>query len=509
MKSIFKSVALISVFSVLTRLLGFLLRIFLSRTIGAEALGIYQVALSVFMVLLTVVSSGLTLIISRMTASYRVSQDKKASASLVTSAMLVGLAVSVILCLIILLFRNLFSNLFTDENCMNILIILLPSLIFSAVYSVFRGAMWGHDNYFALCITELFEMVVKIVFSVLLLNASMTALQSAMTVAWSFTLSCVFSVIFVVLLFFFYGGKMGKPTKIYKTLISRSAPITGVRIVGSLVQPLIALILPARLILAGYTASQAMSIYGIALGMTFPLLFLPTTLTGSLSTALVPDISMAMAQNDKSHIQNRVTASINFTLFISFLVVPIFMAIGDKIGVFLYDEVLSGTLLQYSSWIMIPMGVTNITSAILNSIGLEVKSFINYIIGGVFTFFSIMCLTNYMGILSLPFGMGISTTITMILNILMIKRKLGIKIKILKEFTLFTLLSLPTLAITSFVSNLLANFLPLIFNLILSGGLGVLIFVLLCITFNIVNIHSYIIKFKEKVKIKGLKRVKK
>ena len=102
MKSIFKSVALISVFSVLTRLLGFLLRIFLARTIGAEALGIYQVALSVFMVLLTIVSSGLTLIISRMTASYRVSQDKKASASLVTSAMLVGLAVSVILCLIIL-----------------------------------------------------------------------------------------------------------------------------------------------------------------------------------------------------------------------------------------------------------------------------------------------------------------------------------------------------------------------------------------------------------------------
>ena len=509
MKSIFKSVALISVFSVLTRLLGFLLRIFLSRTIGAEALGIYQVALSVFMVLLTVVSSGLTLIISRMTASYRVSQDKKASASLVTSAMLVGLAVSVILCLIILLFRNLFSNLFTDENNMNILIILLPSLIFSSIYSVFRGAMWGHDNYFALCITELFEMVVKIGFSVLLLNASMTALQSAMTVAWSFTLSCVFSAIFVVLLFFFYGGKMGKPTKIYKTLISRSAPITGVRIVGSLVQPLIALILPARLILAGYTASQAMSIYGIALGMTFPLLFLPTTLTGSLSTALVPDISMAMAQNDKSHIQNRVTSSINFTLFISFLVVPIFMAIGDKIGVFLYDEVLSGTLLQYSSWIMIPMGVTNITSAILNSIGLEVKSFINYIIGGVFTFFSIMCLTNYMGVLSLPFGMGVSTTITMILNILMIKRKLGIKIKILKEFTLFTLLSLPTLAITSFVSNLLANFLPLIFNLILSGGLGILIFVLLCITFNIVNIHSYIIKFKEKVKIKDLKRAKK
>lgn len=509
MKSILKSVALISVFSVLTRLLGFLLRIFLSRTIGAEALGLYQVALSVFMVLLTVVSSGLTLIISRMTASYRVSQDKKATASLITSGLLLALVVSVILCAIILIFKNLFAHLFTDENCVNILIILLPSLIFSAIYSVFRGAMWGYDNYFALCVTELFEMVIKIAFSVLLLNASMSVLQSATTVAWAFTLSCVFSAVLVVILYFFYGGKLGKPTRIYKTILSRSAPITGVRIAGSLVQPLIALILPARLMLAGYTASQAMSIYGIALGMTFPLLFLPTTLTGSLSTALVPDISMAMAQNDSSHIQKRVTASINFTLFISFLVVPIFVAIGDKIGVFLYGEALSGTLLQFSSWIMIPMGVTNITSAILNSVGLEVKSFINYIIGGIFTFISVMWLTKFMGVLSLPFGMGVSTTVTMILNIIMLKRKLGIKVKILKELTLFALLSLPTLAITSFVSNLLSNFLPLIFNLMISGGLGVAIYISLCLTFNLVNIQSYIVKFKGKVKIKGLKRVKK
>lgn len=509
MKSILKSVALISVFSVLTRLLGFLLRIFLSRTIGAEALGLYQVALSVFMVLLTVVSSGLTLIISRMTASYRVSQDKKATASLITSGLLLALVVSVILCAIILIFKNLFAHLFTDENCVNILIILLPSLIFSAIYSVFRGAMWGHDNYFALCVTELFEMVIKIAFSVLLLNASMSVLQSATTVAWAFTLSCVFSAVLVVILYFFYGGKLGKPTRIYRTILSRSAPITGVRIAGSLVQPLIALILPARLMLAGYTASQAMSIYGIALGMTFPLLFLPTALTGSLSTALVPDISMAMAQNDSSHIQKRVTASINFTLFISFLVVPIFVAIGDKIGLFLYGEALSGTLLQFSSWIMIPMGVTNITSAILNSVGLEVKSFINYIIGGIFTFISVMWLTKFMGVLSLPFGMGVSTTVTMILNIIMLKRKLGIKVKILKELTLFALLSLPTLAITSFVSNLLSNFLPLIFNLMISGGLGVAIYISLCLTFNLVNIQSYIVKFKEKVKIKGLKRVKK
>jgi len=98
MRSIFRNVAIITVFSLLTRMLGFFFRIFLSRAIGAEALGMYQVALSVFMVLLTIVSSGFTLIISRMTASYRVTADKKAIGRLVTTSMIVGLVVSLFLC---------------------------------------------------------------------------------------------------------------------------------------------------------------------------------------------------------------------------------------------------------------------------------------------------------------------------------------------------------------------------------------------------------------------------
>lgn len=499
MKSIFKNVAIITAFSLLTRMLGFFFRIFLSRTIGAEALGMYQVALSIFMVLLTIVSSGFTLIISRMTAGFRVSENRKAIGSLVTSSLFVGLAVSVFLCLVIFVFRNLFDNLFTDENCMNILIILLPSLIFSSVYSVFRGAMWGCDNYFGLCVSELLEQIVKIVICVLILGTGMSALQNAMSVAWSFTLSCFVSAFFVMLLYFFYGGKLHRPTKIYQKVIRQSAPITGVRVAGSFVQPLIALILPTQLMAIGYTSSQAMSLYGVAIGMTFPFLYLPSSLIGSLATALVPDISMAMVQNDTKHIQMRVQSSMLFALFVSFLIVPVFMTIGDKFGIFIYDNELSGTLLQYSAWIMIPMGLTNISSAILNSVGLEVKSFVNYVVGAVFMFLSILCLTRFLGINALILGMGLSSIVTASLNILMIKRKLKIKIDIKKNLLLFVLFSLPTMAIISFLSSILSYFLPMFFNLVISTGVGVLIFVGLCLVFNVIDISIYMIKIKEKL----------
>ncbi len=513
MKSIFKNVVIITAFTLLTRMLGFFFRIFLSRAIGAEALGMYQVAASVFMVLLTIVSSGFTLIISRMTASFRVQADRKSIGTLVTSSMIVGLVVSVLLCAVIFLFRNLFSNLFTDQNCMNILIIMLPSLIFSSIYSVFRGAMWGNDNYFGLCASELLEEIVKIVVCVLLLASGMSALQNALAVAWSFTLSCFVSAFFVVLLFFFYGGKMGKPSKIYRKVIRQSAPITGVRVVGSFIQPLIALILPAQLILSGYTSSQAMSMYGIACGMTLPFLYLPTAIIGSLSTALVPDISMALVQNDSNHIQKRVSSSMLFALFVSFLIVPCFMAIGDKFGILIYNEVLSGKLLQYSAWIMIPMGVNNISSAILNSVGLEVKSFLNFLVGGVFLFLSVLILPRFIGINALIIGMGISTLITAILNIIMLKKKLNIKIEVKKNLLLMILFAIPTMATTSFVSSLLSHIMPLFFDLAFSCLIGVGMFATLCVVFDVIKLSVYFVRFKEKfskkAKVTKLRKKKK
>ena len=45
MKKFFKTVAFVTVFSVCEKCLGFLYRIYLSRSIGAEGVGLYQVSL--------------------------------------------------------------------------------------------------------------------------------------------------------------------------------------------------------------------------------------------------------------------------------------------------------------------------------------------------------------------------------------------------------------------------------------------------------------------------------
>ncbi|MDD3397338.1 MAG: oligosaccharide flippase family protein [Clostridia bacterium] len=502
MKSIFKAVALITFFTVITRLLGFFFRVYLSREIGAEALGIFQVALVIFMVLVTLVSSGLPLVISKISSRLHIKGEVKKERAMITTALILSTLVATVACLIIFIFNRLLNAVFTDERCIVLLIILLPAVIFSAIYSTFRGWFWGHSNYFGLCISELFEQIVRIIICVIMLGGAITLMDGAITAAASLSIACLCSAGFVTVLYFVYGGRLAKPKGFSKELMKSSAPITSVRMASSLIQPLIAIIIPLRLVSAGMSASEAISLYGIAIGMTLPFLFIPSALIGSLGVALVPDLSAAVTQQDTNHVKNRISSSIILTMFISCFFVPLYMGAGNNIGLFFYNNAISGQLLVYSAWIMIPIGITNITSAILNALGCEVKSMKNYLIGSVLMLIAMWFLPQFIGINAIVIAMGICLSVSAFLNIRMINKVSSSKINIKKQLVSMLLCSIPVASLTNFITSILNHFLPLFFNLAISCSLGAVFFLTLCQVFNIIDIKVWVLGFAQKFKKK-------
>ena len=500
MKSLFKTVALISVFSFLTRILGFVFRIILSRIVGAEGLGIYQMATSVFMVLLTIISSGIPFVLSRETSAFYSHKKEKSAGSYISVALIFTLILSVVICLVVPLLKGAFLAFWTEDGCYQVLLSLLPALVFSSVYCVLRGQLWGKGNYFALCSSELYEQVIRIVLSLLVIKSSCSALQNAFNLGWTMSVACFFSMVFVVGQFFLYGGRLHKPKKEFlKPFLKQSAPITLMRIVGSLVQPLIAFIIPARLTLAGYTTAQAVGLYGVAMGMTMPLLFVPSTIIGSLSTALVPDISSALAQNNQSHIERRISSSITFALSISALFVPIFMGVGEQIGLFLFDNILSGSLLQGASWVLIPLGLNGITSSLLNSLGLENKSFKNFVLSGLVMFAILWFTPSILGINSLIVGMGVNYLICFLFNLRLLKKHIKINLKLSKIVAKILVASVPAGALASFVVALCEYVFPLFLTVVIGCAVAVISFVLLCQVEGIFDIKMVVMFLKEKM----------
>ena len=68
-----KGAAIMTVFSLLGKLLGVLLRLFLSSRMGSEGLGLYQLIMSVYGLFATLSTAGLTVAVSRLTAESAVS----------------------------------------------------------------------------------------------------------------------------------------------------------------------------------------------------------------------------------------------------------------------------------------------------------------------------------------------------------------------------------------------------------------------------------------------------
>lgn len=482
----------------LTRFFGFIFRIYLSRELGAEMLGVYQVAFSVFMVLVVIVSSGIPLAVSKLTASYRVTKDIKAENSLTTSALIIGLVVSIVLCVVILIFQDFISGLFTDERCMAILITLLPSVIASAVYSAFRGSLWGTQSYFSVSWTELAEQVLRIIAFVIMANWLFTSLDGASIAGLSMSIACVLSATLVIIVYLKSGKRLGNPRNYFKPIFKSATPVTGVRVTSSLIQPVIAVLFPAMLVLAGYTNEQAMESYGMAMGMTFPLLFLPSTVVGALSFTLIPDLSTAIAKKDYTLIQNRIVSCLAFSLFISAAVIPFYMGVGEPIGEFLYANSTSGTYLARAAWIMIPLGLSNITSSILNAFNLEVKSFINNILGGVILLGVVTLGSGFLGVDSLIWGFGGCMIVTTLLNILMLKRHLKIKLGLVKPLVLMTIFIIPTTLIAKWAYPLLMYVFPQFVTIALCAILSCGSFALLCWMFKLIDITSVLVKIKPK-----------
>ena len=147
MRRFFKTVLIVTIFSFCEKFLGFLYRIYLSRTIGAEGVGMYQVALSVFAFLLTLCCSGTPITVSRLMTKYSSINNKERVQKVITAGLTFTLLLSACICLFVFVFRSYLSIVFADDRCTSIFLVVMPGLIFTSLYAVLRGVFWGNKDF--------------------------------------------------------------------------------------------------------------------------------------------------------------------------------------------------------------------------------------------------------------------------------------------------------------------------------------------------------------------------
>ncbi len=422
--NIYRSAAQVTAFSTVEKGLSFVYRIILTRIIGAEGIGIYQICLTVFSVFLTVASSGIPVTVSRLMAKSNAVHDVSGKHAAVTAGVLCTLAVTVPIALILFFGRNVFGFLFSDERCIPIFVILLPGLIITSVYAVIRGSFWGNKQFLPYSVIELVEDAIMVASGVFLIWGCTDPVTGARNAVFAVLISYTFSFIASLFWYFKKGGKFVNPKKQLKPLISASTPITAMRTSTSLLNSAVSILMPALLISAcGYSNSEAISIYGVAMGMAVPLLFTPNALIGSIAVVVAPELSENYYKKKDKAVRHDVEKTVKASIFIATMLIPVLFVLGPAISEFLFDNELCGELVRNCSFIVLPLCISMITNTVLNSMNCEKRTLLYFCIGAAAMIISVLFLTRYLGIYSYGLGLALSHIICAALNLRLLKKK--------------------------------------------------------------------------------------
>ena len=488
----------LTMFNVLTRCLGFLYKIYLSRVLSTTELGIYSLTTSIYMVIITFVGSSIPLTISKITSNNLALNRTDKTKYSVTSSLCLSIGISIFVSILLVLCKPLLTLVIGNNLGYSIMLVLIPSIIFTAIYSQIRGYLWGIENYFAVSIVELVEQILRIAFCMLLITIGLSKFNS-ISVGLALSIACAISTIYGIYLYIKNGGKFAYKPGYFKEIIQSSLPLTGVRLFGSLLQPIVAIILPLILTNLGMLKADALSELGIVMGMSMPLLSIPSTIIGSLCMILIPKIS---SHTNSESIKNQISSYVKFTISCIFVFIPIFIVLGEPVCNLVFSNSSAGIYMSYCAWTIIPMGIAQITTSILNALNQEKKTFYYFVISSIIMIASIFILPRFLGIQSMIVANGLSSIILSLLNIIQIKKITNHNYNIMINIISHILVSFPVILLTKLTYNWISSFLlNTFFSIAITSILAFVGYIALLIVFNIIDmsiIRSYYSKYTKK-----------
>ena len=286
----------------LVRAIGFGLRLWISRLLGAEALGVMELASGAHILALTPAAAGLPSAVSRLTAKAENREQRQLAlyAGRQMAAWL-GLCVTPLF----LHCSPLLAKALGDERTLPALVFFAPCVLTVGLSSVYDGYFFGQGKALPPALSEGAEQLVR--FGVV---GALTFLIPRVTVAYRAALPAVASTVgeaaglTVVLALAKRIPSFRRDTRlpgVRKQLLSLSLPLLLNRLCHTTLRSLSAVIIPLRLMAGGLNRAEAMSRLGMYSGMALPLMFLPCLVSGALSAVGGP----AMARCGTKKTENR------------------------------------------------------------------------------------------------------------------------------------------------------------------------------------------------------------
>ena len=416
MKSqLLKGTIILTSAGIVTRLIGFIYRIFLANSLGETKLGIYQLIFPVYSICFTIYAAGIQTAVSQ-----KISHEKKEVHNrLLKSGLLLSLLFSVPLSGLLYHYAPWIACSFlgTEEttSLLRILCVIFP---FCGITSIINGYFYGISNARIPAVTQVIEQLVRVTFVFLF---SLFVLQGKLT-----TEIAVWGLIFGELasnLFNIYHAKKqrlriaplqksqwdsGSALGELKNLFFLSLPLTANKLILALLGSMESVLIPAMLMKYGYSHGDSLAVFGILTGIVMPFITFPGTITNSLSVLLLPAVSHAAGKGAFHEVQKTTGITIRYSLLLGVLTSTVFLNYGVLIGTTIFQSENAGKLLTALAFLCPFLYVSTTLNSIINGLGKTAITFFNSVLGLSIRIFFLLVVTPHYGIYGYLLGMILS-----------------------------------------------------------------------------------------------------
>lgn len=487
-----------------SQILAFFYRIALSRLIGAEIMGLYQLIMPIYFVFLSVVSTGLTTAVSTLTAEYHALRRPAAIRQVLRRCMFI--LVLLVLCLgaVVIPASDAISvYILGDARTQLGLILLIPCLLLTGTENLHKHTFYGSGNVHPAAITELFEQIIRAaaVLGLLILFLPQNPERTVGLIVTGMVICEVFSAVTLVVLFRRHMGRRtpldGPPTA-WKRIASIAVPVGFTALLGNLMGSINSVLIPQRLVVGGMDVSEAMSAFGVLTGMTIPLLNMPTALIGAMCLIMVPKLAQSFALNDRKTIRRRINRALAATSVLMLPATALLVVIGPTLGNLLFGDSRVGNY-------MLPLAVglllccyQSVFACALNGVNRHGTAARNALISDAvqlaFTWYTVSI--PGVGLKGYVAGFLVSSVIGLGLNIVSTVRATGLRVNFFSVFL--------SPALAALLMGLCIN---LLFRWMENAGASLPLTITLCAVFGIVE---YLAALQAQgVKVRDLFRVSK
>ena len=447
-------------------ILRFVFSIILSKDLGPEGMGLFSLIMPIFDMFCCLVCGGLIAAISKEGAVYFDKRDYKSLNNSIKATMSFDFLWSIFIAIAVFILAPFISNyIIKDPRALYPIQVICPALVFIALSSIIKGYFYAISHVTVPAIIDIVEKAIRISVVVGLIGFihSKNITNTVTLVYISISIGEFASFILLYIYYRIYKIKYSsgpayterKPQLLFNILIV-SIPLCLNGFLSTALSAISTLMIPIRLVVSGFSHSEALSMIGRFTGMALSITLFPIMIVASMSIVLVPDISQSLSKKDYFGLQNRIEGVLRFSVLVGVATLIVCLCIPKELGMLFFNRSDLGDYIKFSA-ISAPFVYASVTTfSILSGLGKQ-KAILQVSI--LTSLEELILLYILAGIPSINiYSFGISLTITcittVILNLIVIKEACYISIPFSK-ISIDVLISILTYLIISILNNCL------------------------------------------------------